>query len=289
MKRCKKIRKLFIVVLCITLTAGITVNAAAKVSSKKVKKVKLSKSSVTLTSVGGCAYLTAVCTPISAKNRKVTWSSSNQSVARVNNAGKVTAASVGTAIITAAAKDGSGKKASCKITVTGVSSSTAKSRRISILMIGNSLTKYRSNNTAEYLKGLARSAGRKVSVTRLTHNNEKLSNWANRYNTYGKKAYAKIAGHSWDYIVLQEQTNEVIAGGGTFVSASKTLASYIREKCPDATIVYNSTWAWDRTVFFSGKRYTKSAQQTNMKKNCRLAASATGGGGKLVRKSVCVL
>lgn len=52
-----------------------------------------------------------------AANKVVTWKSSNTKVATVNSRGKVTAKSPGTATITCTAKDGSGKKATCKITV----------------------------------------------------------------------------------------------------------------------------------------------------------------------------
>lgn len=52
-----------------------------------------------------------------AANKAVTWKSSNTKVATVNSRGKVTAKSPGTATITCTAKDGSGKKATCKITV----------------------------------------------------------------------------------------------------------------------------------------------------------------------------
>lgn len=52
-----------------------------------------------------------------AANKVVTWKSSNTKVATVNSRGKVTAKSPGAATITCTAKDGSGKKATCKITV----------------------------------------------------------------------------------------------------------------------------------------------------------------------------
>ena len=47
----------------------------------------------------------------------VVWSSSNAKIARVDANGAVTAVSAGTATITATANDGSGKKATCKVTV----------------------------------------------------------------------------------------------------------------------------------------------------------------------------
>ena len=80
-----------------------------------VSSVKLNKASTELTE-GEVVTLKATVAPSNASNKSVKWSTSNAKVATVS-AGKVTAKSTGTATITAAAADGSGKKAVCKITV----------------------------------------------------------------------------------------------------------------------------------------------------------------------------
>ena len=77
-----------------------------------VTGVSLSQNSVTL-EIGGTTNLTATVNPSNATNKAVSWSSSNQSVATVNN-GTVTAVAEGTATITATA---GGKSASCPVTV----------------------------------------------------------------------------------------------------------------------------------------------------------------------------
>ena len=61
--------------------------------------------------------LAATVKPDNAANKLPKWTSSNESVATVNQAGKVTAVSKGTATIKAEAQDGSGKYASCSLTV----------------------------------------------------------------------------------------------------------------------------------------------------------------------------
>lgn len=81
-----------------------------------VTGVSLNKTSLVLNE-GGSETLTATITPSTASDKSVTWSSTNTSVATVNSSGKVTAVAAGTATITATAKDGSGKKASCAVTV----------------------------------------------------------------------------------------------------------------------------------------------------------------------------
>lgn len=78
-----------------------------------VKGIKLNKSSVNL-SVGSSEQLIKTITPSNATNQKITWSSSNTSVATVEN-GKIIAKKEGSAIITASI---SGYNATCKVTVT---------------------------------------------------------------------------------------------------------------------------------------------------------------------------
>ena len=64
-----------------------------------VTGVSLDQSSLTL-DIGGTANLTATVSPSNATNKAVSWSTSNQSVATVNN-GTVTAGAAGTVTITA--------------------------------------------------------------------------------------------------------------------------------------------------------------------------------------------
>lgn len=82
----------------------------------KVSKIALNKTGATLMK-NETLDLKATVTPSNVANKAVTWKSSNTKVATVNSRGKVTAKSPGTATITCTAKDGSGKKATCKITV----------------------------------------------------------------------------------------------------------------------------------------------------------------------------
>lgn len=85
------------------------------VSPISVTSVKLDASSVTL-SKGATHSLNVTVEPSNATNKGIEWSSTNATVATVEN-GKVTAAGVGTATITAKAADGSGKQATFAVTV----------------------------------------------------------------------------------------------------------------------------------------------------------------------------
>lgn len=83
-----------------------------------VTGVELNKTSTTLT-VGNTETLTATVSPANAANKNVNWKSSNQSVATVDDSGKVTAVAPGTAIITVITVSGS-KTADCTVTVPSV-------------------------------------------------------------------------------------------------------------------------------------------------------------------------
>ena len=103
-------------------TATVTAQAADKTAScaVTVKKSVVPVESVTLNTnilelkEGDTATLHATVSPWNATDQTVTWTSSNPSVASVDQNGKVTALQEGTAVITAKAGD---KTATCSVTV----------------------------------------------------------------------------------------------------------------------------------------------------------------------------
>lgn len=88
-----------------------TVNVVLPVSS-----IKMSKTSVTMES-GEELQLTATVSPEDAFDKTLVWSSSDESVATVDQNGLVKTHKKGTATIKATSTDGSNKSGSCKITV----------------------------------------------------------------------------------------------------------------------------------------------------------------------------
>lgn len=92
-----------------------TVRIQVREKQKKVSSVKLNRTSLKLQK-GESYRLKAAVSPKNASDRSVSWKSSNPEIAAVKN-GKVTAKKPGTAVITAKAKDGSGKTAKCRVTV----------------------------------------------------------------------------------------------------------------------------------------------------------------------------
>ena len=81
-----------------------------------VTGIELNKTTFSLCN-GDSEILKATASPSNAYDKTVSWTSSNNSVAKVDANGRVTAVSLGTATITATANDGSGEYASCTVTV----------------------------------------------------------------------------------------------------------------------------------------------------------------------------
>lgn len=106
-----------------TITASLgnfTAKCEVKVTySMSLKSINLNKTSVTIKEKAS-EQLNVIYNPSSATNKKVTWKSSNESIAKVDSSGKVTAISKGSATITATANDG-GYVATCKVIVEEIS------------------------------------------------------------------------------------------------------------------------------------------------------------------------
>lgn len=103
-----------------TITAkvgGKTGTCVVTVSNRVVVTTSIELDIVSLELIEGqTATLNATVSPSDATNKTVTWTSSDASIATVED-GKVTALSKGTATITASSNDGSGKHASCSVNV----------------------------------------------------------------------------------------------------------------------------------------------------------------------------
>ncbi len=109
------------------LEAGVTLGGAETVA---VTGVTLNKTVLELT-VGNKAALTATVLPESATERTVSWSSTDASVASVDEDGVVTAAKAGKATVTVTTEEG-GKTASCEVTVKAAAPETVAVTGVSL-------------------------------------------------------------------------------------------------------------------------------------------------------------
>ncbi len=106
--------------------------ATVKVVVKKaaVKKVTLNAKTAAL-AVGGKKTLKAKVSPTKNVSSKIAWSTSSKKIATVSSKGVVKGVKEGKATITAKAADGSGKKATCKVTVgAGIKSVSVVNSRV---------------------------------------------------------------------------------------------------------------------------------------------------------------
>lgn len=99
-----------------TRSYKVFVKKAGGPSSVKVTSITLNETTLTKNLGDAAVTLTATVAPADAVDKSITWTSDNPAVATVNN-GEVSIIGLGTAIITAAANDGSGVKATCTVTV----------------------------------------------------------------------------------------------------------------------------------------------------------------------------
>jgi len=83
----------------------------------KVKSITLNATSFPNWKVGASGTFKATVSPSNASNKGLTWTSSNPKVATVDQNGRLTGIASGSTTITCTAKDGSGVKATCKVTV----------------------------------------------------------------------------------------------------------------------------------------------------------------------------
>ena len=91
-------------------------NIKGKDFSVKATSISLDKNEVSLKPTQ-TVVLTETIQPYDTSNKKVTWSSSDDNIAKVDTNGLVTAIAVGEATITATTTDGSNLSASCKVIV----------------------------------------------------------------------------------------------------------------------------------------------------------------------------
>ena len=114
-KKKKTNRVIFIVIALVLLAAAGAVTALILIfGGKSVESIVLLKTEINM-DIGDSESLIFTITPDDAKNKTVKWSSSNESVATVDEEGKITAVEAGVCIITV--KTNNGKTDTCRVTV----------------------------------------------------------------------------------------------------------------------------------------------------------------------------
>lgn len=112
-----------------------------------------------------------------------------------------------------------------------------KDKTYSILFVGNSKTY--EGHVPEKLRDLAQAAGYEVDITEVSAAGRQL--WQNLDIASARRV---ITAKSYDYVILQEQTDTSLSGGPSskFQQGATGIASLVRENNPDAQIVIRQTW-----------------------------------------------
>ncbi|MBQ2872472.1 MAG: Ig domain-containing protein [Bacilli bacterium] len=206
-----------------------------------VSGIKLNKSSLSIL-IGSSETLTKIISPSNATNQDVTWSSSNPSVATVQN-GKVTAKKVGTTIITASS---SGYNATCKVTVID----TVALKKISL------------NKTSLTIKEKA-TEQLKITYTPSNATNKKVTWKSSNNNVVTVSSTGKITGvtsgtatitaisNDGGYAATCKVTVEAISKNVTNVSLDKKELKLTTGDTQTLKVTINPSYAENKNVIWS--------------------------------------
>lgn len=131
----------WVLALILTITSAgipsVTVEAAKAVKVKKVQIISPKKHSISLNK-GKTLKLKVKVTPKNAKNKKVTYKSSNKKIVKILSGGRIKGVKNGTARVTVTAKDGSRKKAVLKVRVVTPVSKVKLNLSSAVIKVGES-------------------------------------------------------------------------------------------------------------------------------------------------------
>lgn len=206
---------------------------------------------------------------------KINWTTDNKNVATVSSTGKVTA--VGTGVATIEVKTASGKKASCKVTV------TASTGKIEVLFVGNSKT-YVSNIPSKF-KSLAAKGGYTVNISTATKGGKTLKYLTTKSNNStdkltGKNNYNTITGKAYDYVIMQEQSDTYISNYDTFLAGATKLKNLVQKKNKNTKLFVRQCWAYK-----SSSTSTREKGYTNAKKVATKVGASLIYDGKAIYKA----
>lgn len=178
------------VIITATTSNGKTYTTTLTVEPTLATSLTLNRTSASL-KVANTIQLSARFTPATTTNQTVEWSTSNESIAKVNTSGLVTAKALGTCVITATAKDGSGVSASCELVVgeTPAESITISPKGPFTIKIGEtvslSATVLPETATDKSVSWLARTSAVKVDQNGLVTGLAVGDSWVSATNSAG--------------------------------------------------------------------------------------------------------
>lgn len=259
----------------------------AVLETQKVGSIRLTPASLTL-ELGKNRQLDAAVAPSDSHNKNVTWKTSNKNVAAVSASGEVTAVKAGTATITCTAADGSGAKATCKVTVRNTATpllilkgaAGKNSIRLNWNQISNAdgyeIYGSRCGGTYSYKKIKTITKG-----TTTTWTQSKLKA-ATAYKYY-IKAYKLVNGRK--LYLRTSKTSHVVTAGGRYTNAKSVTTTFT-----DITLAKGKTQQISARVIpvkKGGKLAAHVPEFRYKTTNSKVAAVTASGKIKAVGKGKC--
>jgi uncharacterized protein YjdB len=136
-----------------------TISASTELTvlPNKVSSISLNKTIVGLL-VGGTETLTTSVLPTNADNKNIVWNNSNNTVISVDNTGKITALSLGTAVVSVTPADGSSAVAHCTVVVSTID------KLVKIAAKPNSLVFSGTGNSSRLSTGIYNSSSSPIAI-----------------------------------------------------------------------------------------------------------------------------
>ncbi|HJC32643.1 MAG TPA: Ig-like domain-containing protein [Candidatus Anaerobutyricum faecale] len=202
--------------ITVTTTGGLTRYCSVVVSEKRIpaEDLQLSDSEVSLYP-DETKLLTAEVIPSNATNSNVTWSSENEEIAAVNQAGLITAKAPGQTVITASLSNGLSRK--CTVKVKAVSAAEIFVENVNA----------QPGETIEVPVCIENNIGIASARMKLTYNPDALTpTGVEAGNLSGGAQVAGNAGQTGEYYVLWSNAEDV-TGDGTLVNVIFTVSEGI--------------------------------------------------------------
>ena len=226
-----------------TVTAAAADNTGASAVcevtvTKPVSSIKLDKTSASILR-GKTVTLKATVSPDDAANKAVAWSSSDKKIATVDAKGVVTGVAKGTATITAKAKDGSGVKATCKITVKQPVTKITLSKTSASILRNKTIT----------LKATAGPSSANDKSVAWTTSNKKVATVDSKGVVKGiAKGTATITAMARDGSKVKATCKITVKQPVTKITLNKTSASILRNKTITLKATAGPSSANDKSV-----------------------------------------
>ncbi|WP_395019464.1 Ig-like domain-containing protein, partial [Robinsoniella peoriensis] len=214
--------------------------------------ISLANSNINLRKKGEQQTIKATISPANASNKTLTWKSSNPSVATVDQNGKVTAVSNGTANITVTTQDGN-KTATCKVTV-NIPKPAEPTKPVTPDKPSVSATSMKLNKPSLTLyKGKTYTL--KATVKPKTYNSGiKWSSSANKYATVSSKG--KITAKKYGRTVITAQTKNG-KKATCIVNVKERKATKVKLSRKNLTLTVGKKYALKATVYPKNTTDTK--------------------------------